>query len=198
MWVTHGSKWAWNYFYSPCCDCQSLQKPRRVTGDRAATARAACLSPGAGGRALLSKQQRASWCGLSFPPSWPRYSTRGSRSVGKTSVKERRGSVYLSLLVGHDSHFDLSAEQLLERLAGSTGPKVTVSAAEGWSGPTGQHLPLQGENILQIVSRCSQSPQLFHFRPFIMLQMSDRRLHKHIHSYSLLISQQQSKDLKAS
>ena len=34
----------------------------------------------------------------------------GSRSVGKTSVKGKRGSVYLSLLVGHDSHFDLSAD----------------------------------------------------------------------------------------
>lgn len=34
----------------------------------------------------------------------------GLRSVGKTSVKEKRGSVYLSLLVGHDFHFDLSAD----------------------------------------------------------------------------------------
>lgn len=55
----------------------------------------------------------------------------GSRSVGKTSVKEKRGSVYLSLLVGHDSHFDLSADQLLDRLVGSRSHKVTVSATKG-------------------------------------------------------------------
>lgn len=55
----------------------------------------------------------------------------GSRSVGKTSVKGMRGSVYLSLLVGHDSHFDLSADQLLDRVAGSRSHKVTVSATKG-------------------------------------------------------------------
>lgn len=55
----------------------------------------------------------------------------GSRSVGKTSVKEERGSVYLSLLVGHDCHFDLSADQLLDCLAGRISHEVTVSAAKG-------------------------------------------------------------------
>lgn len=55
----------------------------------------------------------------------------GLRSVGKTSVKERRGSVYLSLLVGHDFHFDLSAGQLLDRLASSRSHKVTISATKG-------------------------------------------------------------------
>lgn len=55
----------------------------------------------------------------------------GLRSVGKTSVKEKRGSVYLSLLVGHDFHFDLSAGQLLDRLASSRSHKVTISATKG-------------------------------------------------------------------
>ena len=55
----------------------------------------------------------------------------GSRSVGKTSVKGKGGSVYLSLLVGHDSHFDLSPGQLLDRLADSKSHKVTVSATKG-------------------------------------------------------------------
>lgn len=63
----------------------------------------------------------------------------GSRSVGKTSVKGKRGSVYLSLLVGHDSHFDLSADQLLDRHAGSRSHKVTVSATKGLA-QLGQHL----------------------------------------------------------
>lgn len=56
---------------------------------------------------------------------------RSSRSVGKTSVKGKRGSVYLSLLVGHDSHFDLSAVQLLDHFAGSRNHKVTVSTTKG-------------------------------------------------------------------
>lgn len=55
----------------------------------------------------------------------------GLRSVGKTSVKEKRGSVYLSQLVGHDFHFDLSADQLLDRLASSRSHKVTLSATKG-------------------------------------------------------------------
>lgn len=60
---------------------------------------------------------------------------RGLRSVGKTSVKEKRGSVYLSQLVGQDFHFDLSADQLLDRLASSRSHKVTLLATKGpaWS-----------------------------------------------------------------
>lgn len=50
----------------------------------------------------------------------------GSRSVGKSSVKERRGNVYLSLLVGHDSPFDLPADQLLDCLVGRRGHRVKV------------------------------------------------------------------------
>lgn len=46
----------------------------------------------------------------------------GLSSVGKSSVKGKRGSVYLSLLVGHDCHFDLSPDQLSDRLAGSRSP----------------------------------------------------------------------------
>lgn len=65
------------------------------------------------------------WAGLA--------SARGFEECGKTSVKERRGSVYLSLLVGHDSHFDLSADQLLDRLAGGRSHKVTVSTTKGWA-----------------------------------------------------------------
>lgn len=53
----------------------------------------------------------------------------GSRSVGKTGVKGKRGNVYLSLLVGHDSHFDLRADQLPDGLAGSRSQKVSVSAS---------------------------------------------------------------------
>lgn len=55
----------------------------------------------------------------------------GLRSVGKTSVKEKRGSVYLSLLVGHDFHFDLSADQLLDRPASSRSHRVTMLATKG-------------------------------------------------------------------
>lgn len=62
----------------------------------------------------------------------------GLRSVGKTSVKEKRGNVYLSLLVGHDFHFDLSADQLMTLcllLACRRTHKVTMSATKGpgWS-----------------------------------------------------------------
>lgn len=55
----------------------------------------------------------------------------GLRSVGKNSVKGKRGSVYLSLLVGHDFHFDLSADQFLGCTVGSTSHEVTASAAVG-------------------------------------------------------------------
>lgn len=46
----------------------------------------------------------------------------GLRTVGKTSAREERGNVHLSLLVGHDFHFDLSAEQLQDRLASPPKP----------------------------------------------------------------------------
>lgn len=82
-------------------------------------------------RALLSKQLQVSWCGLSFPLSWPRYGMGVWRSVGKASVKEKRGSVYLSLLVGHDFPFDLSADQLFYRPASSRSYRVTMSATKG-------------------------------------------------------------------
>lgn len=55
---------------------------------------------------------------------------KGLRSVGKTSVREKRGNVYLSLLVGHDFSFDLSAEQLEDRLANSRRREVTMSASK--------------------------------------------------------------------
>lgn len=48
----------------------------------------------------------------------------GLRSVGKTSVREKRGNVYLSLLVGHDFSFDLSAEDR------SISPRIALQPAE--------------------------------------------------------------------
>ena len=50
------------------------------------------------------------WSAVSSVPSLVR--DRGSRGVGKFSVKEKRGSEYLSPLVGHGSLFDVSADPL--------------------------------------------------------------------------------------
>lgn len=47
-------------------------------------------------QALLSKQQRASWCGLSFPLSWPCYSM-GVRGVWEKPVWKRREEVCIYL-----------------------------------------------------------------------------------------------------
>lgn len=47
-------------------------------------------------RALLSKQRRASWCGLSFPLSWPRYSM-GVRGVWEKPVWKGREEVCIYL-----------------------------------------------------------------------------------------------------
>lgn len=47
----------------------------------------------------------------------------------KSGVKEKRGSVYLSLLVGHD--FRLWSDQLLDCLVGNRSLMVTVSAMSG-------------------------------------------------------------------
>lgn len=136
----------------------------------------------------------------------------GSRSVGKTSVKGKRGSVYLSLLVGHDSHFDLSADQLLDRLAGSRSHKFTVSATKGLTwvldstcrDKRQKHSCIQGN-----MSRCSQNHE--DLLTFITLQMIDRLSETHtwyyvvqchdnfiqMKCYLLLITQQQSKDLNS-
>lgn len=54
----------------------------------------------------------------------------GLRSVGKTSARVKRGNVYLSPLVGHDFSFDLSAEQLQDRLASSPSREVKISASK--------------------------------------------------------------------
>ncbi len=47
-------------------------------------------------RALLSKQQRASWCGLSFPLSWPGCSV-GVRGVWEKPVWKRKEEVCIYL-----------------------------------------------------------------------------------------------------
>ena len=83
------------------------------------------------------RNMNVSWCGWSFPTTWlcnggvvvwcsvwvcvcvcvcvcGRKEGRGGRveECGKASVRGKRGSVYLSVLVGHDSYFDLrSAER---------------------------------------------------------------------------------------
>lgn len=84
---------------------------------------------------VMPEQQQASWCGLSFPLSWFWFSSTVCHSVGKTSVKGTGGSVHLSLLVGHDFYFDLSAGQPLDCLEGSS---TTGSFCQPQS--FGQHL----------------------------------------------------------
>lgn len=54
----------------------------------------------------------------------------GLRTVGKTSASERGGNVHLSLLVGHDFHFDLSAEQREDLLASIRSREVTGGMME--------------------------------------------------------------------
>lgn len=82
-------------------------------------------------RVLLSKQRQCSWCGLSFPLSWPRYST-GVWGVWEKPVWRRREEVCIYLRWwGTIFHFDLSADPLLDRLASCRSHKVTMSTAKG-------------------------------------------------------------------
>lgn len=68
-----------NNFASPWCMRERLPRSWRLA------------------RALLSKQQRASWCGLSFPLSWTRFST-GVRGVWeKQCEREERKCVFISV-----------------------------------------------------------------------------------------------------
>lgn len=82
-------------------------------------------------RVRLSKQRQGSWCGHSFPLSWPDYRTGVWGSVGKSSVKEKRGSVYLSLLAGHDFTLWSVCRPAPNRLAGVRSHEVTLSPREG-------------------------------------------------------------------
>lgn len=82
-------------------------------------------------RALLSKQWQCSWCGQSFPLSWPGYSM-GVWGVWEKAVWKRREEVCIYLCWwGMIFHFDLSADLLLDRLASSRSHEVTVSSTEG-------------------------------------------------------------------
>lgn len=82
-------------------------------------------------RALLSKQRQCSWCGHSFPLSWPGYSM-GVWGVWEKAVWKRGEEVCIYLCWwGMIFHFDLSADLLLDRLASVRSHEVTVSSTEG-------------------------------------------------------------------
>lgn len=78
----------------------------------------------------------------------------GLRTVGKTSAREERGNVHLSLLVGHDFHFDLSAEQLQDRLASRRSREVTISVPKALGMRLGRLMEAHGAASC---SRCSQN-----------------------------------------
>lgn len=92
-------------------------------------------------RVRLSKQWHCSWCGHSFPLSWPGYGI-GVWGVWEKAVWKRREEVCIYLCWwGMILHFDLSADLLLNCLAGIRSHEVTMLSTEGlvWdSDRTGQ------------------------------------------------------------